>query len=173
MAWAERTSPYANAAFPPSANRADKLIGGRAPATVQASRVNVTEPQRKWASAVKARLNELCALTRGWDGYNAPAVSFSNAQFALNMLETCCISSMPVPSIVPGIMGDLQIEWHLAGGDIELHVRGPYDVHAWRQLGGGTDEGEEIELRSVDFTVVDRWVRELLEYPIAARAAAA
>ncbi|WP_294534623.1 hypothetical protein [uncultured Rhodoblastus sp.] len=119
-----------------------------------------------------SRLGELCKLEDGWDGYCAPAVSFFNATFALNMLGSACPMDAPAPQIVPGPDGDLQIEWHTAAMDIELHVIGPYDVHAWRLSATAAEDGEEFHLTN-DFTIVAGWLAEMSEAAIAARSSAA
>ncbi len=130
----------------------------------------ITEPIREWRDAAIARLNELVRLDRGWDGYRGLPVSFENANFALRMLEATCRADAPVPQIVPGANGDLQIEWHAQNTDIELHVRAPNDVHAWRMTPATQPNGEEIFLTN-DFTVVANWVKEIAE-PANATAAA-
>ncbi|WP_146744600.1 hypothetical protein [Herbaspirillum rubrisubalbicans] len=167
---------YANNTFFPSSS------GGTLPnparATVHSltgivARRIVTEPAHEWRSAVSARLNHLIRLDKGWDGYRADPVSFDNANFALRMLEATCPSESPTPQIVPGRNGDLQIEWHTETGDIELHVRGPNDVRAWRYIRGDAEEGVEMDLK-IDFTEVTHWLKDLTTGDhVAAEAAAA
>jgi hypothetical protein len=79
---------------------------------------------------------------------------------------------MPAPNIVPGISGDLQIEWHTEDGDIELDVRAPNEVHAWRETPETGSEGQELSL-SNDFTKVAAWLKRLLESTSATIGAAA
>lgn len=135
-------------------------------------RIMVVEPSRQWYGSISERLTELCALERGWDGYNAEPVAFDTANFALRMLEAICGSDAPPPSIVPGPNGDLQVEWHTDDTDIELHVRGPNDVHAWRSSPAAAMGDEEFRLTN-DFTLVADWIRGLVESSGAAEAAAA
>lgn len=77
-----------------------------------------------------------------------------------------------MPQIVPGPNGDLQVEWHTDSADIEVHVRAPYDVQAWRLAPSTGEEGEEARL-AADFKIVAGWLAELLEASVAARSAAA
>ena len=135
------------------------------------ARIVVNEPAHGWRDSVKSRLNELVRLTEGWDGYRAVPVSFANANFALRMLEAVCGAHAPSPQIVPGPDGDLQIEWHTHSADIELHVVGPNQVHAWRLLNGSA-ECDELLLTN-DFTTVAGWINNLVEPLIAAGSAAA
>lgn len=133
-------------------------------------RTTIWETSSQWADIVKQRLEELIRLEEGWDGYTAFPVSFDNAMFAFRMLESICRRDTSPPQIVPGPSGDLQIEWHTHQGDIELWVRGPNKVHAWRTSNDGQDS-EEIELTN-DFAVVSEWVKTVTEPTIALAAAA-
>lgn len=136
------------------------------------SRAMVFEPPHAWHEAVNKRLGELVGLERGWDGYGAEPVSFENAVFAIRMLEVVCGPDAITPQLVPGPAGDLQIEWHTLTGDIELHVRSPNNVHAWRQLVGVDGQGEELELTN-EFSKVSAWIRDLTRPDLAVATAAA
>lgn len=121
-----------------------------------------------WNGDVLERIDELVKLPTNWNGYGAEGVSFQTANFAMSMLASACPQSAPKPQIVPGVDGDLQVEWHSLEYDIELHVRAPFDVGATRISG---DEVEEVELRN-EFSIVARWLNDM-ETAVAARAAAA
>lgn len=132
----------------------------------------VTEISMYGRDDIMSKLGELVTLEPGWDGYQAPAVSFQNASFALRMIEAICGQQTPAPQIVPGSGGDLQVEWHLANGDVELHVRSPNDVQAWRRIPGDSEDGEAFDLKN-DFTDVAHWVAAIAETGGAANTAAA
>jgi hypothetical protein len=132
----------------------------------------VFSSSQKWRDAVIKRLEELIRLERGWDGYDGVPVSLENVTFALRMLEAICAPDAPAPQLVPGSSGDLQIEWHVVGGDIELHVQAPHKVNAWRTTINGGGRGEEIDLTN-DFSTVATWVRQLTEPDLAPATAAA
>ncbi len=134
-------------------------------------RVSMSRPDRDWHREVVDKLNELTALPRGWDGYHGRAVRFDTANFALQMLEHICPEDSPAPQIIPGVQGDLQIEWHTDNGDIELDIRGPYKVEAWFASYETGPDGEEQLLKS-DFTIASEWVRKVTE-PVVAEPAAA
>jgi hypothetical protein len=126
---------------------------------------------REWKPGVSQRLQELVRLPVGWDGYRGLPTRFEVAAFAYRVLESVCTSRDPEPQIVPGADGDLQIEWHLEGGDIELLISAPNNAHAWKCA---SESGETEEHRlGVDFTVVARWLSEMKEVDGSAQAAAA
>lgn len=134
-------------------------------------RIFVTEIVSEWAKAVTDRLEELIKLPHGWDGYQGRPISFVNAYFALDMLSNICGLETRAPQIVPGASGDLQIEWHTLQGDLEIHVKGPNNVHAWCAMTGDDPDGEELDL-TIDFAIVAQWVKEITEPPIASAATA-
>lgn len=128
----------------------------------------IQRPEYRWHKAALDQLNDLVALERGWDGYRAGPVRFDTANFALQMLERACAEDTPCPQIVPGADGDLQIEWHFANGDIELHVRGPLQVSAWACIDGVEQEAELTN----DFTLPAEWLSSMAGQHVAAAAAA-
>lgn len=145
--------------WPPTSNIVD----------IASRRTIAQAPEELWLPVTK-RLEDLIRLERGWDGYAGSPVSFVNATFALSMLKSICDSQTPAPQIVPGSSGDLQVEWHTLRGDVELHVRTPNDVQAWRVTSSGVEE--ELSLAN-DFSEVVVWLKELVEPLIAVKAAAA
>lgn len=138
----------------------------------QRQRIYLTESTLDWFEEVKRRLGYLIRLEQGWDGYKGLPVRFDNAYFALQMLENICGAETPAPQIVPGVSGDLQIEWHTLKGDIELHVNAPNDVDAWILEIDGDEAGVERSL-TTDFTEIAIWVTKITEPSIAVEAAAA
>lgn len=125
-------------------------------------RYQVTERTAPWVERVVERLNVLCGLPRGWDGYQGEPVSFAAANFTLDVLNNIMWDDAPTPSLVPCGAGDLQIEWHLLSGDLELHVRGPHDVSAYYVQTEDDGDIQEAEIET-DFTVVAEWLREMGE----------
>lgn len=134
-------------------------------------RIMLSNPTRSWYPEVIRRLNELAALSRGWDGYDGQPVSFDTACFALQMLEKTCSQDAPAPQIVPGSSGDLQIEWHMDTGDIELHVRKPYDVVGYYVSSRLGASNEDLILTN-DFTEVAKWLKAVTEPMLAYTATA-
>lgn len=133
----------------------------------------VESPYQKpvpWRHAVGQRLIELMHLNAGWDGYRAKPVKHENAVFALRVIEAICGEAIPQPQIVPGVNGDLQLEWHLNNGDVELHIVRPNYVHAW--IEEEDEDGFELELKN-DFSVVSARLASLMEKDLAAEPAAA
>jgi hypothetical protein len=134
-------------------------------------RITITDRDAKWRDSAMKNLQAFVRLDRGWDGYAAVPVSLATATFALKMLEAMCNDQTDAPQIVPGPNGEVQLEWHTETGDVEILVRGPYDVTAWRQMVGADDDGEEMQL-STDFLPAAKWIQEVTEPEFAYAAAA-
>jgi hypothetical protein len=135
------------------------------------TRLIVSDQSPLWRDVAIRRLQELVALEKGWDGYQAPPVRFEIAYFTLDMLRAVCPNDVSAPQLVPATHGDLQVEWHYPAGEIELHVRGPNSVSAWRRS-PAAPEGEEVSLTN-DFVIVLSWIREIVGAPIGTFTAAA
>jgi len=123
-----------------------------------------------WRERAAERLHSLTQLPIGWDGYRAKPVSKENAIFAMFVLESFMDSNQPIPDIVPGINGDLQIEWHTLKGDLEVQVLKPNSVEVWLAEAGDA-KGTETQLTN-DFRELSRWLSQIKEPDIAAFAAA-
>lgn len=136
------------------------------------ARVLIGESNSQWRSAVCMQLENLIRLKDGWDGYRGKAVRLEVANFALRLLDVVCAPNALAPQIVPGVDGDIQIEWHTDAAQIELRVFGPNKVSAWRLTPDSAPDGEEFELR-VDFLIVSNWIKELTEGDSASKRAAA
>lgn len=136
------------------------------------SRANLSDPQMKDWGKIKARLDELCSLQYGWDGYAGVPIRFEIAYFVVEILKNVLSDHTTAldTQLIPGSDGDIQIEWHQDGAIVELHVKAPYDVTAWRS-NPISDEGEELYLRA-DYTVVRSWLTELANSQNNAAAAA-
>lgn len=115
-----------------------------------------------WYTTSVQRLNDLCALPKGWDGYFAGPVSFEHATFAIDVLKRTCKRNMPAPNIVPAPDGDLQLEWHTMDADIEIHIISRFQATARLHRPVDPQADRSISLRS-DFTEVGAWLSEVLE----------
>ena len=131
----------------------------------------ISELPHDWFAMLNERLGELVRLNKGWDGYQGQPVLYPNAVFAQKIIERVCGNNNIMPSIVPGTSGDLQIEWHTLGGDVELHVLSPNNVLAYYS---NEEENKEKEITLTnDFAIVSNWLNEIKETSIVPIAAAA
>jgi hypothetical protein len=85
-------------------------------------------PQR---AGVERRLSELRSLPSGWDGYQGRAVSEKTSVHVHALLAACLSPTGRYPSIVAGSSGDVQVEWHWGGVDLEVEVSEGEHVAFW------------------------------------------
>ena len=112
-----------------------------------------------WMVELKQRLSELKNLPEGWAGDASIPVSPEIAEFSVYVLNALYREAVPHPFLIPGTDGSMQMEWHCGGYDIELHVRAPYKIDAWRD---NTALGIDDELLITDdLTVIAGWLDEL------------
>ncbi len=124
------------------------------------NRVPILESNYPHIKEVNNRLQELVRLEQGWDGYKGEPVTLENANFAIRMLECLCFYNTPVPQIVPGVSGDLQVEWHTSSIKIELHVVSPNNVYFWTNDQSICKDDEEKHL-TTDFKIVLEKIEKL------------
>ncbi len=114
-----------------------------------------------WEAAVVRRLSELRKLTRGWDGYQAPALNPGAISFAIELLAKVMRSRTPLPQVVPSSVGGVQIEWHEKDVDLEIHIAGPYRCELWYE---NHRSGQVIDRElTADFSALAAPVAELSE----------
>jgi hypothetical protein len=104
--------------------------------------------QPTWLARIDGRLKELRSLPRGWDGYDASPISTAVLAFARSVLQSIMTPQCPPPSLVPTHGGGLQLEWHVAGGDVELMIYRPADASLSAFFADGRDPIEEEPLSS-------------------------
>jgi hypothetical protein len=84
--------------------------------------VRVEQPAAEWVAAALERIEELTALARGWDGYDAKPIDATVAVQAVRFVLDHAYPSVPQPAIVPSADGGIQIEWHRGGIDLEVSI---------------------------------------------------
>lgn len=106
---------------------------------------------------IRNKFNELCALPSGWDGYRSGPVPFGTANFAFGLTERIATIADAFPDIFPTSAGEIQAEWEIDGGVVELVFHGPLRASVYVEYEG---QSEERELGS-DFTFIEGWISDL------------
>ena len=63
-------------------------------------------------------------LPPNWNSYGARPIDHSVTQAAIQLLQDIGRPETPRPEVVPTTVGRVQIEWHVHGIDLEVHVSG-------------------------------------------------
>ena len=106
------------------------------------------EPSRSpsWLPEAVASLNSLLALGENWDSYGACTVSEEVALVTLRLLQSVMGEQTPLPSIVPTPSGNIQLEWHKSGIDLEVEftINGDYSI-SFEDVRDETESHEDDE----------------------------
>ena len=104
-------------------------------------RVEVSPSAPSWVYEVLSRFNRLLELPGNWDSYGARPVHPLAVVNTISFLVLAMRKETPCPHIVPTVEGDVQVEWHRNGVDIEIEIcrDGRYDL----SLDGGPESIEE------------------------------
>ena len=68
------------------------------------------------------RVRQLCQLPDNWDSHKAKSVKFESAVNAIRLFCEIMFEQSPMPDVVPTVRGNLQLEWHVHGIDLEVEV---------------------------------------------------
>ena len=78
--------------------------------------------------SIKSQFERIAALKSGWDGYRGEPIKPEIINLAQATLEKLMYDGIPVPSIVAGSNGGVQIEWHTHDYDVEIEIVPPDDI---------------------------------------------
>lgn len=93
-------------------------------------------------ASVEAELDQLAALSAGWDGYGAPAIDAEIVAAARIFLRALPASLASPPRAVPLSSGSVQFEWHGHTKVLELEFENSHTLHF---LQWNPPEGVEVE----------------------------
>ncbi len=98
----------------------------------------------QWLDSTVARLTTLLSLPQGWDGCGSAPVQSEAVAAAIEVLLALDRDEPLLPAIVPTQDSGLQLEWHLAGIDLEAELLPHGAVELWYY---DEDTGHEREER--------------------------
>jgi len=85
-------------------------------------RIKVAGRVPRWLVSTFDEMNDLLNLRAGWDSYGAHAVSADAVAATIRFLGLVMQEESRMPFIVPMSSGNIQLEWHSGGVDIEVEV---------------------------------------------------
>lgn len=111
----------------------------------------------RWFYPTLSCFRELLLLSEGWDSYDAYIITDAAIAGAAEMLVRLQLPlETSPPSVVPGSSGSVQLEWHEAGVDVEIHVSPTGDVTAFL-----SDADDEYEFETIGREAIVRLERTL------------
>lgn len=90
--------------------------------------IEVKEPSPIFETFVR-RLIELRSLQDNWDSYGALLVKHESLVNSVKLFRQVMYAETPAPQVVPTNRGNIQLEWHNYGIDLEIEICSNGSVH--------------------------------------------
>ncbi len=84
-----------------------------------------------WFRKLVEDVTALLQLPEGWNSYAARPIDVRATDATLGLLSATMQPNTPGPAVVPMSRGDIQLEWHLGGMDIEVVVPAQGPARVW------------------------------------------
>ena len=96
-----------------------------------------------WVIEAAKKLDAIGRLSVGWDSYGGASLDVEAKKMTANALGWLGGNNLPVPAVVLGSSGTVQLEWRANGRELEIEL-GKNRIEFLRvDLDGSTEEGEE------------------------------
>lgn len=117
----------------------------RLPLRTSSLHFTVPGEEPKWLYPTLSCFQELLQLPEGWDSYGAYIITDAAIAGAAEILVQLQLPlEASPPSVVPGSSGSVQLEWHEAGVDVEIHISPTGSVSAFL-----SDADDDFEFETV------------------------
>lgn len=124
--------------------------------------VSLTRQPSTWLRRTMEQLTAISSLADDWDSYGARAISPSRIAQAGILVQSIADERAPAPSLVPTPEGNIQLEWHSHGVELEVLLLSEADLEVlFEDLRGELPSYEEI--LSYDVTPLVEYVHLLGE----------
>ncbi|HEX9633832.1 MAG TPA: hypothetical protein VGA02_15325, partial [Gemmatimonadales bacterium] len=126
------------------------IVERRVPLPLRNGRLvfTVVGPEPRWLYPALHSLQRVMHLPEGWDSYGGKIIDDDVVARAAEVLVTLPLpAEAPAPSVVPGSAGSLQLEWHEAGVDVEIHISAIGQVSVFLSE---SESGPEFEFETLD-----------------------
>lgn len=118
-----------------------------------------------WIQQTVDKLSSFTLLPKNWDSYGADRISLKSIATCIQLMGSVMTEATTVPEIVPATSGGLQLEWHLAGIDLEVEISPDGSVSVYF-VDVNDPEGEwEAELgylENADLALLNQSLAEIL-----------
>jgi hypothetical protein len=91
--------------------------------TALADTLYLTEDTADWVLEAAKKLEDLGRFRADWDSYGGLPLQRGSKQLALRVLGWLRRKDLPVPCVVLGSAGTLQLEWQSRGKELEVGLR--------------------------------------------------
>jgi hypothetical protein len=97
-----------------------------------------------WVIDAAKKLEALGKLSKGWDSYGGLPLNLNARKLTVSSLGWLEDKNLPVPAVVLGSAGTVQLEWTMKGRELEIELGKDDGIEFLKvQPTGETEEGEE------------------------------
>ena len=77
------------------------------------------------------QITDLALLPANWDSYGAKTIAYDSVLYSTHLFCQVMFENTPMPQVVPTKSGDIQLEWHTYGIDLEVEICSNRTVHCY------------------------------------------
>jgi len=112
-----------------------------------------------WVLEAAKKLEVLGRLRRGWDSYGAVPLKRGTKELTLRVLGWLGRDDLPVPAVVLGSGGTVQLEWRTKGKELEVELRDNDTIEYVKVFpAGDIEEGETAGNLSAKVQDLSQWL---------------
>lgn len=112
-------------------------------------KIEVGDASPTWMEEAAQSLTTILNLEENWDSYGARRVTLDGAIAALTVLFNVMGDRTPMPAIIPTPSGNVQLEWHQFGIDLEVEITpsGRFSIFYEDEIESYEDESPSRSIR--------------------------
>jgi hypothetical protein len=112
-------------------------------ATTLANSLNLGGQTADWVIEATRKLEALARLRPGWDSYGGRPLKGEARKLTVQVLAWMRFEELPVPSVVLGSGGTVQLEWRRMGKELDVELRDDNTIEYVKvSPNGDVEEGE-------------------------------
>jgi len=115
----------------------------------------------QWVVEAARKLEALGHLRANWDSYGGKPLNQGIKKFTVQVLKSLRNEDLPIPAVVLGSGGTIQLEWHVKQKELEVELRDDNTIEFMKVLqNGDTTEGEARDNVAAALRGLSRWLQE-------------
>jgi hypothetical protein len=112
-----------------------------------------------WVLEAAKKLEALGRLRPGWDSYGGVPLKRGTKELTLRILDWLGTADLPVPAVVLGSGGTVQLEWRTKGKELDVELRDNNTIEFVKVYqAGNIEEGETADNLSAKVHDLSRWL---------------
>jgi hypothetical protein len=129
------------------------------PARISTESIDLGGQTADWVLQAAQKLEALGRLRVGWDSYGGLPLKKGTRTLTVRVLDWLRKDELPVPAVVLGSGGTVQLEWRTKGKELEVELRDNDTIEYVRVFpGGDIEDGEAAHDISERLQSLSQWL---------------